>query len=134
MPSSIRPSLIVSIVEIILAVSAGVRNDVQMTMWPRRTRVVIAARADNEVNDSKVISSVGRGIVWKWSKSQTDSNPSRSACWATAAVRLQEVVGSHPAYSPTQPCGTIAPIVILGLRSLQTNQSARAITDPGRPV
>ena len=62
-----------SIVEIILAVSAGFRNAVQMTMWPSRTRVVCAASADSEVNDSKVISSVGRGTVWKWSKSQIDS-------------------------------------------------------------
>ena len=55
----------VSIVEIIFAVRAGLRNAVQMTMWPSRTRLVSAASALSEVNDSKVISSVGRGIVWK---------------------------------------------------------------------
>ena len=54
-----------SIVEIIFAVSAGFRNAVQMTMWPSRTRSVIAARAASDVNDSNVISSVGRGTVWK---------------------------------------------------------------------
>ena len=37
-PSSIRPPLMTSIVEIILAVRAGFRNAVQITMWPRRTR------------------------------------------------------------------------------------------------
>ena len=112
MPSSIRPPLIVSIVEIILAVRAGLRKAVQMTMWPSRTRVVSAARADRLVNDSKVISSVGRGTVWKWSNSQIDSKPSRSACWATATVRRQASSGSQPSYSPTQPWGTITPIFI----------------------
>jgi hypothetical protein len=43
----------------------GFRNAVQITMWPSRTRSVIAASADSEVNDSNVISSVGRGTVWK---------------------------------------------------------------------
>jgi hypothetical protein len=43
---------------------------VQITMCPRRTRDVSAASAAREVNDSNVISSVGRGTVWKWSKSR----------------------------------------------------------------
>ena len=99
-----------SIVEIILAVRAGLRNAVQMTMWPRRTRSVSAASAASEVNDSNVISSVGRGTVWKWSNSQIDSNPSRSAWRATSVVRRHASSGSQPSYSPTQPWGTIAPI------------------------
>jgi hypothetical protein len=41
------------------------RKAVQITTWPSRTRVVMAASADSEVNDSSVISSVGRGIVCK---------------------------------------------------------------------
>ena len=65
MPSSKRPPLMTSIVEDILAVSAGLRNPVQTTMWPRRTRSVAIARADSTENDSKVISSVGCGTVWK---------------------------------------------------------------------
>ena len=112
MPSSIRPPLIVSIVEIIFAVNAGLRNAVQMTMCPRRTRVVRAAKAASDVNDSNVISSVGRGTVWKWSKSQMASKPSLSACCATSVVRRQASSGSQPSYSPTQPWGTIAPIFI----------------------
>ena len=96
MPSSIRPPLITSIVEIILAVSAGLRNAVQITTWPSRTRVVTAASADSIVNDSKVISSVGRGTVWKWSNTQMDSIPRSSACLASATLRLQASDGSQP--------------------------------------
>ena len=105
----------VSIVEIILAVSAGLRNAVQMTMCPRRIRSVSAASADNDVNDSKVISSVGRGMVWKWSYSQIDSKPRRSACRATSVVRRHASSGSKPSYSPTQPCGTTTPSFIAHL-------------------
>ena len=46
-----------------------------MTTCPSRTRVVSAASAESDVNDSKVISSVGRGTVVKWSNSQIDSKP-----------------------------------------------------------
>src|SRR5260221_13575274 len=41
-----------------------------------------------------------------------DSNPSRSACCATCAVRRQASSGSQPSYSPRQPCGTSGPIFI----------------------
>ena len=82
-----------------------------MTMWPSRTRFVSAARAASEVNDSNVISSVGRGTVWKWSNSQIDSKPSRSAWTATSVVRRQASDGSQPSYSPIQPCGTMTPIL-----------------------
>ena len=91
-----RPPEMTSIVEIILAVSAGLRNAVQMTMCPRRTRDVDAASADRDVNDSNVSSSVGRGTVWKWSNSQIDSKPRRSASWATSTVRSHAARGSHP--------------------------------------
>ena len=73
-PSSIRPPLIESMVE-----------------------SVSAANADHVVNDSKVISSVGRGIVWKWSNSQIDSNPSRSDWRARPPVHLA-------AYEPSVGC------------------------------
>jgi hypothetical protein len=96
-------------VEIILAVSAGFRNAVQMTRWPSRTRRVSAASAASEVNDSNVISSVGSGIVWKWSKSQIDSKPSASALWATSTVRAHARAGSQPSYSPVQPWGAMMP-------------------------
>ena len=69
-----------SIVDDSLAVRAGLRNPVQTTMWPRRTRSVAIASAVRTENDSKVISSVGSGTVWKWSKTQSDSKPSASAC------------------------------------------------------
>ena len=65
MPSSNRPPLMTSIVDAIFAVRAGFRNPAQMTMWPSRTRSVAIASADRTVNDSNVISSVGRGTVWK---------------------------------------------------------------------
>ena len=85
-----------SIVEIILAVRAGFRNAVQITTCPRRTFVVTAARADSIVNDSKVISSVGRGTVWKWSNTQIDSMPSSSACFASVTLRAHAFAGSQP--------------------------------------
>ena len=130
MPSSIRPPLIESIVEIILAVRAGFRNAVQITTWPRRTRSVIAASAASAVNDSNVISSVGRGTVWKWSKSHSDSNPRRSASRATAAVRCHASSGSQPSNSPCQPWGAIAPIFTACLRS-SLLAVATIIEDPG---
>ena len=65
MPSSKRPPEMTSIVDDILAVTPGLRNPVQTTMWPMRTRWVAMARAASIVNDSKVISSVGSGTVWK---------------------------------------------------------------------
>ena len=80
MPSSKRPPQMTSIVEDSFAVSAGLRNPVHTTMCPRRTRSVAIASADSTENDSKVISSVGSGTVWKWSKTHSDSNPSASAC------------------------------------------------------
>ena len=52
-----------SIVEAIFAVRAGLRNPVQITMWPSRAREVACASAASIVNDSKVISSVGSGTV-----------------------------------------------------------------------
>ena len=91
-----RPPLMTSMVLIILAVRPGLRKAVQMTMWPSRTREVRAARAVRLVNDSKVISSVGRGTVVKWSNSQMDSKPSRSAWRATATVRAHACAASHP--------------------------------------
>src|SRR5438552_12686524 len=109
MPSSMRPPAMTSMVAIILATSAGLRYPLQTTTWPSRTRVVIAARAASAVKDSKVSSSVGFGTVWKWSKSQIDSKPSRSASFATATVRVQAAAGSHPSYSPVHPCGTMTP-------------------------
>src|SRR5205823_2111639 len=81
------------------------------------TREVRPASAESAVNDSNVISSVGRGMVWKWSNSQIDSKPSRSACCATAAVRRQASTESQPSYSPCQPCGTTTPTFKPGLLS-----------------
>ena len=108
MPSSIRPPLMTSRVQIILAVRAGFRNAVQMTMCPRRTRSVDAASAARLVNDSKVISSVGSGTVWKWSNSQIDSNPSRSACWATATVRAHARAAPSRRTRPSSPAARYA--------------------------
>ena len=112
MPSSARPPLMVSRVEIILAVRAGLRKPVQMTIWPMRTRRVSAASAESDVKGSKTISWAGTGTVWKWSYSQTESNPRRSACWATATVRAQAASGRQPRYSMNQPCGTTSPMRI----------------------
>ena len=112
MPSSKRPPLMTSIVDDSFAVSAGLRNPVQTTMWPRRTRSVAIASAESTENDSKVISSVGSGTVWKWSKTQSDSKPSASACSASSTVRAQASAGGQPSYSPFQPWGAINPTCI----------------------
>src|SRR3954452_2450194 len=48
-------------------------------MWPSRTRCVRAASAARTENDSNVISSVGSGVVVKWSKTQRLSKPRSSA-------------------------------------------------------
>ena len=85
-----------------------------------------AASAESVVNDSNVISSVGRGTVWKWSNSQIDSNPDPSACWATAIVRRHASSGSQPSYSPVQPWGTMTP-------SFMQTSLARRLAD-GRPA
>jgi len=67
-----------------------------MTMCPSLTRLVNAANALSDVNDSNVNSSVGLGTVWKWSKSQIDSKPIWSACRATSTLRAHARDGSHP--------------------------------------
>ena len=64
------------------------------------------------MNDSKVISSVGSGTVWKWSNTQSDSNPSASAWRVRVIVRAQASAGSQPSYSPFQPCGINNPTCI----------------------
>src|SRR5450759_2133528 len=112
MPSSKRPPLITSIIEHSLAVRPGFRNDVQTTMWPSRTRFVAIASAARVENDSKVISSVGSGTVVKWSKTQSDSNPSASAFCASSIVRVHAAAASHPSYSPFQPWAAIMPTCI----------------------
>src|ERR1035437_52131 len=112
MPSSNRPPLITSIVEQSLAVRPGFRNDVQTTMWPSRTRFVAIASAARVENDSKVISSVGSGTVVKWSKTQSDSNPSASAFCASSIVRVHAAAASQPSYSPFQPWAAIMPTCI----------------------
>jgi hypothetical protein len=113
MPSSKRPPVMTSTVDAILAVRAGLRNPVQITMWPRRTRWVTIASAVSTLNDSKVISSVGSGTVWKWSNAHSDSKPSASAWTARATVRSQATAGSQPSYSPFQPCGANSPTFIV---------------------
>ena len=96
MPSSNRPPLITSRVDDSLAVSAGLRKPVQTTMCPSRTRVVTIASAASTENDSNVISSVGSGTVWKWSKTHSDSKPSSSACRASSTVRAHASAGGQP--------------------------------------
>ena len=150
MPSSKRPPLMTSMVEAILAVRAGFRNPVQTTMWPRRTRSVAIARAARTENDSKVISSVGSGTVWKWSNTHSDSKPSASACLASSIVRAQASAGAsrrtrpsspavpsdRPASVPPDGCGGAhgdvrAPILLDGCQRLRPD---RAAPRSARPV
>lgn len=78
-PRIARPPEMTSRVLIIFETRAGLRQPVDRTACPSRTRLVEAAIADREVKDSKVISSRTSGAVWRWSTTHTDSNPSRSA-------------------------------------------------------
>ena len=115
-----------SIVDDILAVRAGFRNPVQTTMWPSRTRSVTIASAVSTQNDSRVISSVGSGTVWKWSNAQIDSKPSASASVPARPSAPRPAAGSQPSYSPFQPCGAISPTFI-------RSASLRFGRDPSRP-
>ena len=73
---------------------------------------VTIARAVIVENDSRVISSTGSGTVWKWSKTQIDSKPRRSASRASSTVRAHAAAGSQPSYSRFQPCGAMTPTCI----------------------
>src|SRR6267142_5720274 len=132
MPSSNRPPLITSIVDASLAVNAGFRKPVQMTMWPMRTRFVTIASTDRVENDSNVISSVGSGTVVKWSKTHSDSKPSSSAWRASSTVRTQARAGSQPAYSRFQPWGMRTPTstgnLLVDLRNPTTDGGSEAAT------
>ena len=46
----------------------------QVHIWPSFTRLVAAANAAISVHASCVASWVGTGTVWKWSKTQIESN------------------------------------------------------------
>src|SRR6266540_4204077 len=65
--------------DVILAVSAGFRYDVQLTIWPNRIPLVASASAAIVVQHSKTASCDGSGMLWKWSYTQTESKPSSSA-------------------------------------------------------
>ena len=80
------------------------------------------------MNDSNVISSVGLGTVWRWSNSQIDSNPSRSACCATSTVRAQARSVSQPSYSPVHPCGTMTPSFIASFLTIIWSRSGPTLT------
>ncbi|GMA88354.1 hypothetical protein GCM10025868_36040 [Angustibacter aerolatus] len=67
MPISTRPPLTTSTVAATFARYAGFRYDMQVHIWPRRTREDAAANAAISVHASCVASSVGSGTVWKWS-------------------------------------------------------------------
>ena len=81
----------------------------QVHIWPSRTRSVTAASEAMSVHASYVTSCVGAGTVWKWSKTQTDSNPLSSASRAMRVIVGQCSVVSMPARSIFQPWGTNSP-------------------------
>ena len=85
------------------------------------------------VNDSKVISSIGSGTVWKWSKTHSDSKPSSSASRASSSVRAQAAAGSQPLYSYFQPCGISTPTFMTASNTTaNTTPSTRRIDDGTR--
>src|SRR5690349_4973783 len=74
------------------------------------TRVVSRASVAEAVQHSKVVLRVGRGTVWKWSYSQTESQGPASAALATAVIASYCSTGSAISFrSIFQPCGTNTP-------------------------
>ena len=67
MPQSRRPPLITSMLDVILASSAGFRYSAQPTIWPRRIRDVRWLIAASVVQHSNIVSCAGTGTLWKWS-------------------------------------------------------------------
>ena len=59
--------------EVILAESVGLRYEVQLTIWPRRIRLVASASAAMVVQHSNTASCDGSGMLWKWSYTHTES-------------------------------------------------------------
>src|SRR5690554_1647197 len=92
----------------------------QVHIWPRRMRVVDAAKAAISDHASWVASSLGRGVVWKWSYTQIDSHGPASACAASPLMVDQWSAGSMPTRSKRQPCGTNMPnLMLFSLRALR---------------
>ena len=91
----------------------------------------MTASAVRTENPSKVISSVGSGTVWKWSKTQIDSKPSASACTASSTVRAQASAAGQPSYSPFHPWGTSNPTCIRSSTVVGLSSSYGARWDGG---
>src|SRR6478736_3182923 len=88
----------------------------QVHIWPSRTRPVLAANAAINVQASWVGSSVGTGVVWKWSYTQIDSHGPASARCASLDIVFHCWAGSTPTRSNRQPCGMKTPnLMVTGL-------------------
>jgi hypothetical protein len=59
--------------EVILASSAGSRYGAQPTIWPSLMREVRWEMAARVVQHSNIVSCAGRGTLWKWSNTQSES-------------------------------------------------------------
>src|SRR5919199_3877598 len=95
-----------------------------LTFWVSRARV------DVIVQHSKQVSSSGVGTVWKWSKTQIESQPPSSAVRATLVMVSYCSIGSSiSARSIRQPCGTKTPNLI-GIVCLPS--SSLLLRDVGR--
>src|SRR5690554_1154943 len=83
-------------------------------------RFVDAANAAMSDHASCVASSLGSGVVWKWSYTQIDSHGPASACAASPLMVDQWSAGSMPTRSKRQPCGTNMPnLMLFSLRALR---------------
>ena len=85
----------------------------QVHIWPSRIRLVEAANAAIRVQASCVASSVGVGVVWKWSYTQIDSHGPASARCASRDMVFHCSAGSMPTRSIRQPCGMKTPNLIV---------------------
>ena len=97
-PRTRRPPLIVSSVEAILAVIAGLRNVELMTPKPMSTRGTAAATAVWIVTQSKIIPSRSH-FARTCSPVHSESKPSRSPSRAISRIRSQAAPGVQPSNS-----------------------------------
>src|SRR5262245_19384992 len=110
-PSTRRPPDRSSSVPAILAIRPAFRNDEHMTRAPSSTRGTTGASAASVVHASLRPSSASGGKRnSRWSKTQIESRPSRSAVRAKASVSSN--VGARPSTRSPYASGTVTPIRI----------------------
>src|SRR5688572_28270953 len=98
--------------DVILASSPGLRYGAHPTICPSLMREVTWLMAAIVVHASNIASWAGRGTLWKWSYTHSESKPSSSASRVTSTAFAHFACGSSmEASSIFQPWGTKTPKV-----------------------